>query len=173
MSILPRFTLADAESAHDAWGANCGPAALAVVTGKTLDEVRPLLGDFEARCYMNPTAMEAALRLAAVAWSDHGPRDWPSRFGIVRIQWEGPWTAPGVPIRVRYRHTHWIAAAKLGSGIGIFDINAMANGTGWCALADWERVIVPFILDNAVPRASGGWHRTHVFEVEQPSGIAT
>ncbi len=29
--------------------------------------------------------------------------------GINRIQWEGPWLDPGVPARVAYFHTHYVA----------------------------------------------------------------
>jgi hypothetical protein len=161
----PAFTLDDVEAANDAWGANCGPASLAVACALTLDEVRPHMGDFERKGYTNPTLMAAALDSVGRAWRAAGTDAWP-RFGLVRIQWEGPWTAPGVPMRVRYRQTHWIVAALSASrGVGVFDVNAMVNGTGWCTVADWERVVVPFILDQ-YPRASGGWHRTHVWEVE-------
>ena len=165
MIAAPRFTAADAAAAFDAWGANCGPAALAAALGMTLDEVRPYMVGFEAKGYTNPSLMFDSLRRIGRFWRSIGAGDWPA-FGLVRIQWEGPWTAPGVPIRARYRYTHWIAAARSAArGVGIFDVNAMGNGTGWCALADWEREIVPFILEHHVARASGGWHRTHVIEV--------
>ncbi len=168
--IPARFTAADADLAHETWGANCGPGALAAILGMTLDEVRPHMGDFESKGYTNPTLMWEALKSAGVRRFSYrgghlGRENWP-RYGLARIQWEGPWTAPGVPIRARYRHTHWVGAATLWSGIGIFDINAIGNGSGWCSREDWERTLVPWILENCVPRADGNWHLTHVVEVD-------
>jgi len=61
LDILPRFTEADANRAWEEWGANCGPAALAVVAGLSLDEVRPYLVDFEQKGYTNPTLMFQSL----------------------------------------------------------------------------------------------------------------
>src|SRR3546814_15629111 len=52
-----RFTAVEAAAAYDAWGCNCGPAAIAAVIGLTLDELRPELGDFEVKRYTNPTLM--------------------------------------------------------------------------------------------------------------------
>src|SRR5271169_3094343 len=97
--IAPRFTLDDAQRAGDEWGANCGPAALAMVAGLSLDKVRPHMGDFERKGYTNPTLMLECLNRIGVKWMHKKPLEWP-HFGLVRVQWEGPWTAPGVPIRV-------------------------------------------------------------------------
>lgn len=165
----PRFTQDDAARAHAEWGANCGPGALAAIMGMTLNDVRPHMGDFEAKGYTNPTLMIESLRRLGARFSvrggDLGRSNWP-RFGLARIQWEGPWTRPGVPMRARYRYTHWVGAARRSSEVGIFDINCMNNGSGWVALADWEGIVVPFILQEYVPRASGGWHITHAVEIE-------
>ncbi|WP_292477392.1 hypothetical protein [Mesorhizobium sp.] len=167
----PRFTADDADRAHEQWGANCGPGAIAAICGMTLDEVRPHMGDFETKGYTNPTLMWATLRSIGVRFSYRGGHlgqtNWPSH-GLCRVQWEGPWTQPGVSPRAAYRHTHWIGAAcDPVKGIGIFDINAIGNGTGWCALEDWVGMLVPWILEECVPRANGGWHLTHVVEVAQ------
>ena len=155
--------------ANETWGANCGPASIAAVCGLTLDQVRPHMGNFETKHYTNPTLMWRALASLGVRFSyrggDLGRRAWPA-FGLARIQWEGPWTRPGVPMRARYRHTHWVGVDARGRrNIGIFDVNAIQNGTGWCALADWEQTVVPWILSECVPRASGGWHITHAAEI--------
>jgi DMSO/TMAO reductase YedYZ molybdopterin-dependent catalytic subunit len=45
----------------------------------------------------------------------------------------------------------------------------MMNGTGWVSLADWESIVVPFILKECQPRANGKWHLTHAVEIEVPS----
>jgi hypothetical protein len=163
----PLFTLADAERAHDEWGANCGPAAIAAVLDLTLEEIRPWLGDFENKRYTNPTLMWSILDSLSVSWRRlSAPLNWP-RHGLVRIQWHGPWTAPGVSPRAAYRHTHWVGAARRGDEIGVFDVNALNNGSGWCSIADWSAHIVPFILSECVPRADGRWSMTHVVEVQR------
>ena len=173
--IPPRFNAEDANRAYDEWGANCGPGAIAAICGLTLDELRPHMDDFEAKRYTNPTLMWAVMRSLGVRFSfrggDLGRANWP-RYGLARVQWEGPWTRPGVPMRARYRHTHWVGAATLPAcggnlQVGIFDINAIGNGSGWCSLRDWEQTLVPWILENCVPRADGGWHLTHVVEVSR------
>lgn len=166
MREATRFTADDADQAHDAWGCNCGPGAVAAIMGMTLDEVRPHMAaaGFEARRYTSPSMMTAVLQSIGRPWRRAGT-DWPVH-GLVRIQWEGPWTMPGVPVRARYRHTHWIAACRHPvRGIGVFDINALGNGTGWCALEDWSGILVPWLLEQCVPRANGGWHVTHAIEV--------
>lgn len=162
--MIPRFTYADAEAAYDAWGCNCGPTALAAMTGLTLDEVRSHLSDFESKRYTNPTLMFAALASVGRPWRRIGT-NWPS-WGLVRVQWEGPWTLPGVPMGARYRQTHWIGAATATKGRGVFDINALANGSGWSAIEDWERVLVPAITSE-IKRASGAWHVTHGVEIQR------
>lgn len=163
------ITSEDAERAWKEWGCNCGPAALAAIMGMTLDEVRPHMGDFERKRYTNPTLMWESLDRVGARWKNHGCRcDWPVH-GLCRVQWEGPWTAPGVPARAAYRHTHWIAVKHpVGSSdVGIFDVNCTNNGTGWVCENDWRNQVVPWLLRECVPRASGCWHVTHHVEVER------
>lgn len=171
----PRFSHADAIRAADEWGANCGPGALAAICGLTLDEVRPHMGDFESKGYTNPTLMFAAIKSVCpgrystkvMRTAGRAGWDWP-RYGLCRVQWEGPWMKPGVPFGARYARTHWIGSCALSNDdIGVFDINAINNGAGWVSLDEWRAVIVPFILKNAVPRADGGWHLTHAIEVHR------
>lgn len=166
----PRFTADDAQRAWDTWGANCGPGAIAAVLGMTLDEVRPHMEacGFAGKHYTNPSMMFDVLKRIGVSFTyrggELGQRNWP-RYGLVRIQWEGPWTKPGVPMRARYRNTHWVGAcARTPDNVGIFDINAIANGSGWTSLADWSSIVVPAILEH-YPRADGKWHITHAIEV--------
>ncbi len=160
-----RFNADDAERANAEWGANCGPGAIAGILGMTLDELRPSMGDFESKRYTNPTLMWEVLRRLNVDFSASKAKRWPS-FGLARIQWEGPWTKPGVPARAAYRHTHWVGVnGRNPSNIGIFDINAIGNGSGWCSLADWAEILVPDILRECVPKASGAWHIAHSVEV--------
>jgi hypothetical protein len=161
MTAPVRFTIDEANHAHVAWGANCGPGAIAAVLHLTLDELRPHLRDFERKGYTNPSLMYAVLRDLGVRYAvAMGARDtWPS-YGLARIQWEGPWMAPGVPVAARYRHTHWIGCR----GEEVFDINAMTVG-GWISLRVWRDDLVPWLLRQVAPKANGGWHITHSIEI--------
>ncbi len=166
---------------HDEWKFNCGPAAICAVTGLTPEQLRPHMRDFERKGYTNPSLMFAVLRGLGIRFGvcqrkDHNTvpavraQDWPS-FGLVRIQWGGPWMRAGVPERARYRHTHWIATdAGLGTskGRGVFDVNAVCGGgNGWIALADWETHVVPWLIKEAVPKGDGTWSIAHAVEIEK------
>jgi hypothetical protein len=167
-----RFTLADADHAAEEWGCNCGPSALAAIMGMTLDEVRAHMGDFEAKHYTNPALMFYALesvgarfRVRSLA-SNVKFLGWPM-YGLALIQWEGPWTNPGVPMRARYRYTHWVGVArKTVDDIGIYDVNCMNNGNGWVAYESWRDIVVPHIIAQ-YKRASGLWHITHAIEIDR------
>lgn len=165
----PRFTAGEALSANEDWGFNCGPAAIGAICGLTPSQIRWHMGDIEEKGYTNPTLMKDTLarlsRRYDFQWAALRDLRWPT-LGLVRIQWEGPWTQPRVPAKARYRHTHWVGAAVSARGIGIWDLNALGNGTGWCSLEHWETVIVPWILRDE-PKADGRWHRTHVIEITQ------
>lgn len=176
--LLPRFTEAEMESAYEEWGANCGPTAAAAILGLTLDEVRPLFeaAGFAEKRYTNPTMMLDVLRAHGGKWEQRTgtrlPADpWPI-WGLARIQWEGPWTAVGVPKAASYRHTHWVGAARravdptMTADVGIYDCNAMANETGWVSLHGWSSIVVPFILEGH-KHASGTWSVTHAIEVHR------
>jgi hypothetical protein len=181
--MTPRFTLVDLEAANAAWGCNCGPSALAVIAGLTLKEVRPHMGASWPG-YTNPTLMFTALRSAL---GDPGPLwrmlpgsrsagaiSWP-RYGLCRIQWEGPWTQPGANPRWGCRFTHWVGVSQ-GTGsrgqplIDVFDVNTMDHdgpfADGWGPLDWWTSDVVPS-LTAEIKRASGGWHITHAIEVER------
>lgn len=156
-----RYDVDDAQVAWEEWGANCGPGAIAAVLGKTLEEIRPHLGDFEKKRYTNPTLMFASLERLAANWEKRDPV-WPD-YGLARIQWEGPWTNPGVPVRARYRHTHWVGAQRL-ARMWIFDINCLCVG-GWVPLEEWSEQVVPWLLKECEPKASGRWHITHAIGI--------
>lgn len=159
-----RFSGDDAQRAADAWGANCGPGAIAAILGKTLDEIRPHLSDFEKKRYTNPTLMYEILTNLGARWKKI-EKVWP-HWGLVRVQWEGPWTEPGVPMAARYRHTHWVGAERRdrAADIWIFDINAIYFG-GWVSFAEWSEQLVPWLLKEIDSKANGKWHITHALEV--------
>lgn len=155
---MTRFTVDEAQRARETWGANCGPGALAAVLGLTLDNARHLLRGFNAKRYTNPSMMRAALN--GTGWK----YEWrvcqrgylPPINGLARVQWEGPWTEPGVPPRAAYGHTHWIGGRVVDSVSYVFDINAMAVG-GWITFSRWQRSLVPWLLGQLEPKATGEW----------------
>lgn len=169
MNPLPsvRFTAADMQAAHDLWGANCGPGALAGVLGLTLEELRPHLSDFEAKRYTNPLMMWRilnGLEQFGLGWSKkQRPPPYPD-FGLARVQWEGPWTEPAAHPMARYRQTHWVGVCcRAIDDVGIFDANAMESG-GWISLEDWSTTLVPWLLQDN-PKAYGSWSLTHSIEI--------
>jgi hypothetical protein len=164
-----RFTLAEANKAGDEWRFNCGPAALCAVLDMTLDEIRPKLGDFERKGYSNPTLVKETLTRCGAAQflvyrADMPGIGIPPRLdnALVRVQWSGPWTRPGVPMRVRYRQTHWIGVRN--NSTEVFDINAMCIG-GWMSRAKWESQLVPWLIGACVSKGDGGWWPTHALAV--------
>ncbi len=168
-----RFDIDETQWAADDWGFNCGPAALCAVLGRTPAEIRPHLGDFEQKGYTNPRLMAAILRGLRIPFrrvyecpGSHEAVDavYPA-FGLVRIQWGGPWTKSGVPVRVRYRHTHWIAMHNPANGRSmVFDVNAMCV-RGWIDRGTWAQDLVPWLLGQCVPQADGRWWPTHCWEI--------
>ena len=170
--MLTPFTQEDAVRAYAEWGANCGPGAVAAIMGMSLDAVRPIMAaeGFETKHYTNPSMMNAVLRRIGRPWRKVGAV-WPA-YGLVRVQWEGPWTAAGVPMRARYRFTHWIGCEIGPASTGIFDINCMNNGSGWCLLEHWSEIIAPYLMGQ-YPRSTGKWHITHAIEVENPEAKIT
>ncbi len=178
------FTAAEFNDANDRWGANCGPGALAAMLGLKIDDVRSHIPKFDERRYTNPSMMQAALRSLGVPYRevDDGldreslePGDverakfkqitnWPV-YGLMRIQWEGPWCNPGVPPAAAYRYTHWIGVVKderAMSGSFFFDING-----GWFEPNYWAIEVVEPITKE-IKRATGFWHPTHRWELELP-----
>lgn len=165
---LVRFSRDDAQVAADLWGFNCGPGALCAVLGMTPAEVRPLMVDFEAKRYTNPTLMRDVLNRARAHYRQVYRSDDPSgrmpkiAYGLMRVQWGGPWTRPGVPMAARYRHTHWVALRNWSGDV--FDINAICAG-GWLRAGEWESQLVPWLCNECVPKWDGTWWPTHAIEV--------
>jgi hypothetical protein len=162
--IIPkaRFSRDEAQAAAEAWGANCGPGALAAVLDKTLNDVRPFLGEFEKKGYMSPTMMYMALRALNILWLKGFESE--PRNALWRVQWGGPWMNPGVPIKARYWHTHWIAARMIAGEIYIFDINAICAG-GWITQKEWSLQLVPWMMSQDKSKWDGTLSFTHFLEV--------
>ena len=160
---------------------NCGPGAACAVLGIKPADIRMALGDFEQKGYTNPGLMLNILENCGAEWrqvyrSDEpifGPRFFGSliatsdkfpkiKLGLIRVQWSGPWTRPGVPMKARYRQTHWVGARNFSREI--FDINNIAFG-GWMPYTEWSEQLVPWLIRQTCPKADGGWWPTHALEV--------
>lgn len=168
-----RFSIDEAQRYYDEWRFNCGPGALCAVTGCTPIAALEALPKFRERGYTNPKMMRRGLELRSAKWrellsEDGAVNDLPRisnlpAHGLVRVQWAGPWTKPGVPVVARYRHSHWIAV----DGEHVFDINAMCVG-GWLPLVEWFNELVPWLIRECEPKsATGDWWATHCWEVER------
>ena len=161
-----RFTIDDANDCG--WQFNCGPGALCAVLNLTPSELRPLMGDFESKGCTNPTLMFDVLKRAGAEYRQVYRSDDPKGYvpkikhGLMRVQWGGPWTKQGVPMRVRYRQTHWLALRN--NSEQVFDINAICVG-GWMNALEWENQLVPWLIKECVPKGDGTWWPTHALEV--------
>lgn len=103
-----RYSADDSARANREWKAACGPHSLAAALGLSLAEVRPALVGY--RGWMNPTQMGQALQSLGRAYELRSHLRTPDLCdGINRIQWEGSWLNSGVPARIAYHHTHWVA----------------------------------------------------------------
>lgn len=157
------YTPEEAEAAAEAWGFNCGPASICALLGMTPAELRPHLLDFELKRYTNPTLMIMVLQDLGVLRRRRMDALWPD-YGVVRLQWAGPWTREGVPMRARYRHTHWVASCvRYGNRPdGVFDVNV----GHWTPFENWRADLVPWLLKECEPKATGEWWVTHSLEAE-------
>jgi len=142
------YTPPDVEDAVAAYGATCGPAALAAIVERPLMTLRGLFRGFPRKPWVNPTDMMAALDRLGIP-IENRKRAWPT-YGLAFVQWDGPWTAPGVPVSVAYKHTHWVATSAEGGPRMVYDINA----DGWLPGPEWDQRLVPALLTE-IPGASG------------------
>lgn len=169
--------LPDTIEADLAWGANCGPMSLAAVLGlPTVEAARELVQPF--RGFMSPTDMRTAVRAArdrgmcemigqgTIGLGDPDP--WP-QLGLVRIQWLGPWCAPGVNPRAAYRSTHWIGVRTVveppalpgAPVVMVYD----ATPNRWIPLWAWERW-----CPSLWPKRATGWAPVNRIDVVLPTG---
>lgn len=170
-TITYPFTEDDSTKAFQEWGANCGPNALAFACNVHINDIRGKIPGFDEKRYTSPTMMAAGIENMKRRFNNYlaHPNVLKSQMTagslcLVRVQWTGPWTAPGANPKWAYRQTHWICAWKPEEGISkgvrtVFDVNGGIN-----TIEGWENTIVP-LLTSQIPKADGGWYPTHVWRL--------
>ena len=160
------YTAAQAKAAHDDWNAMCGHYSIAAATDSPLEDIRtagvPLKG------WMSPTMISNTLvalkiPLRRFLLKDEGFHDASYILGlnninsgsILRIQWEGSWMNPGVPIGAQYQRTHYIACKDGTIMDPAFDPAVSLR------VEDWLQVVT----NDIVPAIKGstGYHFTHAW----------
>lgn len=126
---------ADIEEANEIWKANCGPASVAAILNRPVNDVRELFNGFEKRGYTNVTHIKQALDRAGVKHRSIGPKL--PGHGLAFIQWGGH---EKKPVIVQYRFTHWIAV----DGLAVFEVNAPHLTT----FESWEEIMPEAIKEE-------------------------
>lgn len=146
----------DTIEAYDVWGANCGPAALAALTRRTVMSLREHCQPWKG--YLSLASMLGALWSVKVAHHVHrrdfkltGKAHDPTRFGgrLSLIQWGGPWLREGIHPSAALCRTHWVAVRH--RPLCVYDVNA----DDWQDPEDWEYVARTIMAE--VPRCDGTW----------------
>lgn len=154
---------------HIAWGANCGPAALAAALGCQVAAVKNAVsptGTFADRPFMGINDMKTAIyRSGAIIGQQAFDESAQQIFDsitmsptpkVAMIQWRGPWElTPGAAATKR----HWIAQAVLEDETLVFDVNEEQ----WITVEDWRDRIVPQLL----PPHSNGWRVSWIAMVKR------
>ena len=165
LPISLKYTWQDSEKAFIEWGANCGPHAIAAITGLTLDEVREHIGDYETKFYTNPKLMYSSLDSIGVKWTKIKDKSWPN-WGLVRIQFEGPWTDPEAHWSARQRHTHWVGSFRdKKNRLWVFDFNTFDCVDGWISFEEWSESLIPWLIEQCEPESYVSWYITHSIEI--------
>lgn len=156
------FAPMDVTAANEAWGANCGPAALAAALRCMVDRTAPLFPDFGRKGYVNAGDMERALRMRSVPFAKTG---WglDPHFGVALIQIHGSWCNPGVPLGAALRRTHWVAVQHNHEGRWIYDVNA----DRWTTENKWLDGALADVI-AATKGASGDWQYRCGFDFPDP-----
>lgn len=165
MSVL--YTPPDLLAAHDAWGANCGPGALAAALRVPVMALRDAFPWFPAQPHTTPRKLEQVLRALVLqdrTWEWGRAVEGNRRAtGVAMVQFTGPWTDParaGEPWtrRVAPQFTHFVAVNALGGHVHVYDVNNGEAGD-WLPEHDWEAHTAPELLDfyRSRDKRTTGW----------------
>jgi len=171
----PLYTPTDVLAAHEAFKANCAPAALAALLGREVMAVRGAFPWFPDRPWTNPTQLQDALRGAGarvgrVWYRKVKPLELPTH-GLAVLQVDGPWCAEGVNPRAAYRYTHCVASSVVAGHLHVYDINAGPDEQhgAWLLGTEWARRVMPPLID-ATKRATGWFVKVAMEVAAPPSG---
>jgi hypothetical protein len=143
----------DMMEARRAFGAACGPGALAALLSIPVRVVCLDLFSRDLRdgiAWINIPRMQRALADSGrVSTCRSLGNSWPEH-GLAMIQWQGPWMRVAV---LACTHRHWVAV----NGGLIWD----ANLEDWVPRPEWEA----FINAN-LPEKASGWALSHGYEIE-------
>ena len=148
-----RYDAAESEAANKAWKATCGPHSIAAAMGVTLEEVRAALVNYKG--WMSPTqVIQTLTRLGQKFTLTSGLNTQELCNGINRIQWEGKWLNPGVPPRIAYFYTHYVAH------FNGWVLCTACLSSEWISVTSWRRHHLT--VDPVSP-----FHITHHFEFSE------
>lgn len=147
LEVLVRPGPSDFDTAHDEWGANCGPASLAAALDLKLADVREAVSEGgRFRGYMSITNMRAALHRLGIRHESVPPcglfDDWTA---LVCVQWEGSWSSSHKAAACK---RHWVARR----GQLLYEV--LANE--WMPMAEWEGAVSALYPRRATGH-SFGW----------------
>jgi hypothetical protein len=165
----------DVDEAKKAWGANCGPAALAAVLGRPVMEMAAYFPRFHpGRCASTVQIAEAiakatddevavtpSQRIDMRSGKGFVSRMWPSR-GVACLMFHGPWDlqrsrSPDAAKKL-YKHAHWIGIQQLGMVTMVYDIHSKC----WEPVCDWRDETLARVLDD---HKSNEWWCRMGFEI--------
>jgi hypothetical protein len=138
------YNPADVGFANRHFNANCGPAAFAAITRRSICSVMKFFPKFPHKPWTTKGDMQALLRNASIEWTTVD--DALPRCGLALIQLIGPWCRlrnPGAALS----KTHWV---------GVYhDCFYDINWDGWLPKSIWEQLIYPALEDRH--RGACGW----------------
>lgn len=146
---VPLFGPDDVDEANLKWKASCGPAAFAAVFHLQMSEARECFPAFPNTNHSTIRTILKAAGLANLHLEDTESDQFPYH-GLAFVQFTGgKWD--NAPEHVKYRHTHWIAAAQIDQGgLFVYDINNQYvfedADTGWVSIDAWETAVLPALL---------------------------
>lgn len=140
----------DFQEAHEKHQAMCGHGALAAVLSKPVMEVMPY---FDKGGWVNVPIMKQAIEKSGHRWT-RCSKPGEGQEAVILLQWEGPWTKPGVPAAAACKHRHWVATRR---GL-IWDINTEI----WQPQDEWKQII-----PDLLPQRSTGYSVWGAFIIHQ------
>ncbi len=148
------YTSQESAAAHAEWKASCGHHSIAAACNIPLNKVKEACPKLTG--WMSPTMVSQTLEKLGKCprcYKENKTMNQPPDHivAICRLQYEGRWMEPGVPMAARYKETHYVAIV---GGALVMDTTHDTN-----ILLPWERWKSWADEYTATrPRKSTGWH---------------